>query len=530
MSPNERRNQLVYSCVAVATLLAATQEAPAQTWIGGGGLDGKWSNAANWTALPRSSDTTSIVMSGTHRLMITNQDIRDPFVLNKLTFDNTAGPFFIQGSKLEFAGREPTLIQNSRNLQTIQVPINLAEALSTGGSGSGEVRTTGVISGDLGLTKDGSYTLTLAGAQANTYTGVTTVKGGTLALDKDRGNAIRSPEIVIGDGAGTDTVRILRSNQIFDSATVTVSKGGGKLELAMGSDETIGILKGGGDVVLSRPPGTLTSSTLSTDGAGRPGQEIPEGDKFSGVISGGGNLTKIGDGILALSGKNTYTGDTTVQAGTLRVEKDGAIGQPTSRTGKLTVKGGARVDGQGEVFSRPDVRATWERNSTLKAGKSPGVFTIDGGGVELEPGAFFEVDLNGSLPGDFPSSHSQLIVNGEVLLDGSILVASLGYVPAPSDLLFLIKNDGVDPIVGTFDGLPEGSPVSLLSSGPFGDGNLYQFLISYLGNAELSLPSGGNDVVLTNAQVVPEPSTLVLLGTGALTLLGYGWRRRRPAT
>jgi probable HAF family extracellular repeat protein len=30
-------------------------------------------------------------------------------------------------------------------------------------------------------------------------------------------------------------------------------------------------------------------------------------------------------------------------------------------------------------------------------------------------------------------------------------------------------------------------------------------------------------------QVIPEPSTLALFGTGTLTLLGCGWRRRRRA-
>ncbi len=36
----------------------------------------------------------------------------------------------------------------------------------------------------------------------------------------------------------------------------------------------------------------------------------------------------------------------------------------------------------------------------------------------------------------------------------------------------------------------------------------------------------GDDVVLN---VVPEPSTLGLLGVGAIGLLGWGWRRRRNA-
>ena len=44
-----------------------------------------------------------------------------------------------------------------------------------------------------------------------------------------------------------------------------------------------------------------------------------------------------------------------------------------------------------------------------------------------------------------------------------------------------------------------------------------------------SIFGGTRDLTFTATFVIPEPGTLTLLGTGALGLLGYGWRRRRRA-
>lgn len=46
---------------------------------------------------------------------------------------------------------------------------------------------------------------------------------------------------------------------------------------------------------------------------------------LSGVLSGNGGLTKAGDGVLTLSGSNSYTGQTDIQAGTLKLSGAGTI-------------------------------------------------------------------------------------------------------------------------------------------------------------------------------------------------------------
>ena len=148
-----------------------------------------------------------------------------------------------------------------------------------------------------GLTKNGTGTLTLSGV--NTYTGLTTVSNGTLALT--------------GGAAIADTGAVTVAN--VAAAT-----------LLLNNSETIGSLSGGGVAggTVSLGANMLTTGDASTT-------------TFAGTITGaGGQVIKQGAGTFNITGTQTYSGLTTT-AGTTNVYT--ALGTGTSTlTANATTK------------------------------------------------------------------------------------------------------------------------------------------------------------------------------------------------
>jgi autotransporter-associated beta strand protein len=126
----------------------------------------------------------------------------------------------------------------------------------------------------------------------------------------------------------------------------------------------------------------------------------------AGVISelnGPRPLEKIGAGALILAAANTYTGPTTVSAGTLVV--NGSIASSA-----VTVNSGATLSGTGTVGG-----LTINSGATFAPGNSPGTMTVQGN-LAFQSGALYVVQINSSTA-------SSTNVTGSAALAGTVQAA-----------------------------------------------------------------------------------------------------------
>jgi autotransporter-associated beta strand protein len=232
---------------------------------------------------------------------------------------------------------------------------------------------------------------------------------------------------------------------------------------------------------------------------------------LQGVISDegtGGNLVKNGAGTLALGGHNTYTGGTTVNAGTLLV--NGSVAG-----GSVTVADGAVLGGTGSIGGPTTV----ELGGTLSPGQSLGMLTfLDDLTLDVGAKIHWEFKKTGDA-GDAAGTDYDSITGTNLLLPASGL-----YDPVLDNKLLAMDIVGVDGY-----SLKAGDSFTLFAGDVFlgttplnpGDDITHLFDISdhsgWWGTWEVSAGS----LILT---AVPEPCTwLMLLSALACGLL---WRKR----
>lgn len=299
------RAALCFASVVACALMPGQSwgQTPTNTWTATS--TGNWSAASNWDTNPLAptSGATTILQfnaSTTDNYTATN-DILNPFVLNGLLLNSTStNPITIAGFQLNFSingATNPVLNQNNTGAVVISNDILISNPLTIGGSGSGLLTLNGVISGGA-LTMGGAGTVILGGN--NTFTGGLTINSGVVQLNNAGALNSGTPQAVTFGASSTGTLRLNGNSITISGLSTNATPGTTIVENA-----------------------SVTSAVLTVSNA--------VANTFAGTIqdgSGGGilGLTKIGVGTLTLSGANTYTGLTQIQAGAISINTIGNVG------------------------------------------------------------------------------------------------------------------------------------------------------------------------------------------------------------
>lgn len=202
------------------------------------------------------------------------------------------------------------------------------------------------INGIINVTAGANNSLTLRGSNAAAFTGSFEKTGaGQLAMQNA---ALNFSSITLTDGALT----YFNTNP---ATTTTFALNGGLISSTTTTGRTIGgaTTIGGNIGIGTHPGGTglmTFSNTINLAGSNRTLTIGSGGATFSGAISNGG-IIKEGTGNLLLSGStdSTFTGDFTINAGTVTIGKKTAFGPENSAATRVTVASGAAVNFGGIV-------------------------------------------------------------------------------------------------------------------------------------------------------------------------------------
>ncbi|GAR71075.1 fibronectin-binding autotransporter adhesin ShdA [Salmonella enterica] len=324
--------------------------------------------------------------------------------------------------------------------------------------GEGELENT--LSGSGSLVKTGTGELTLSGD--NSYSGGTTITGGTLTADHadslGTGAVANSGVLQVGEGelentlsgsgslmkTGTGELTLSGDNGYSGGTTITdgtltadnadslgtgavansgvLQVGEGELENTLSGSGSL-VKTGTGELTLSGDNSysggtTITDGTLTADHADSLGTgavansgvlQVGEGE-LENTLSGSGSLVKTGTGELTLSGDNSYSGTTTITDGTLIAANVNALGG-----GNIDNSGTLMLDANG-AFELANVTTHTGATTALAAGS-----TLDAGQLTQENGSTLSIDLGAA-------TDDAVITADSVTLGGTLNVTGIGSV------------------------------------------------------------------------------------------------------
>ena len=266
--------------------------------------------------------------------------------------------------------------------------VTFAAALQTGPSGTGA------------LTKSGAGTLTITAA--NTYTGITRLNNGRVVLAGGDGRLSASTSLTFGNGANSGVLQLGDAN-------------GASNQTVAGINVAVGVTGTGNAVV----GGSTAISTLTVNNAGN--------STFNQTLGGTGTnennlaLIKTGAGTLTLGGNNSFTGDVSIQSGTVAITSSNALGLGTKT---VTVNGSLKLDGTAGGLSLGAGLGLVTSNDSSTA---PAILSAAGENVIAGP-----ITL---ASGGGGSGQTRIQVNGGTLTLNGAIAPAAGLPAAPTLIL-----------------------------------------------------------------------------------------------
>ena len=470
--------------ILMGSLTAPLAQAANQTWDGGD-ANSNWSTVGNWVGdvgVPGATSGTTNTDIATFNAAIANtwgNTFANPIVIDSptrnlggITFGTAAGNYFIGstgGNSLLLTNGGTIQTLSTTAVETINAPIVIQgnggsyNLINNSGAGSGSLTLGGGITGGA----SGNTTITLSGANTNsntisgiigdgsatslaiikngagnwrlsgtnTYTGGTTINGGTLTL----GNFAQS---ALGRGA------------------VTINSGA-KLAVDANGAISNAINLNGGTIAGSNSFATNFSGSVSLAGSSTVDSSTTGNMAFTGNFSGTGSLTKVGANQgtnVTLSGTNTYTGTTTVSQGILQF-KNSIYGNDTTQWTPANIRVSSGATFAMNVGGSSDF--TVAQASTMLANLSTGISTNG-----LVAGSTFGLDTS-NAPG--PITFSGTIANSTGVGGGAVGITKLGSPTSTLALTGANTYTGKTTIYGTLivtslNSVNGGSPLLASSS------------------------------------------------------------------
>ncbi len=186
--------------------------------------------------------------------------------------------------------------------------------------------------------------------------------------------------------------------------------------------------------------------------------------KKPGFLAGNGELTKSGKGTLTLNdGNSSWTGDTYLKSGTIKVKGTSSLGQ-----GDVYVQGGTLNLGSKSIGN--DI--VQSRDAAIKSGKKfTGTYTLEKG--ELQKGSTLNINRKATLEGG--TVNGTLSGIGKVLVDGNVKLGDKGKITA-NDLTMeadaVLKTSSKGLVMGKSSSINMGEMALLHSYGKVRANNL----------------------------------------------------------